>query len=293
MTREYHVFGNAHLGLFDLEDEDTRTPKRVASDNAKANDPEDAYYAVRDFFVKDEYISAELKRLIRQSYAGNMALCETFMSMTDDWAPMEILTPPLNGSSYLSAYKSPKTYESKQWMNAYGGLVSHPSSLEISGKLFVFSGLGGSSATEKEDPIVKKVMKKGGQYRASISGKTDHLVVEPAYAGSSKTKAVIDQRNKGHHIDVILAQDLAAILSGIPKAPKKPKEDTAVKTAPAPTREPKADKKTAEPKQAPSAANDDPVSNNEVRVNTGRRSWSKGIRIKTREEMTYGHLLLQ
>jgi GNAT superfamily N-acetyltransferase len=55
--------------------------------------------------------------------------------------------------------------------------------IEFNGKLFVFSGFG--HASEKEHPIVKKVIEKGGQYRSKVSGLTNYLVVDPSDAGSS------------------------------------------------------------------------------------------------------------
>lgn len=89
--------------------------------------------------------------------------------------------------------------------------------IDFNGKLFVFTGLLNSS---KDNPIVKKVIKKGGQYRTSVSGLTDYLVVKPSGAGCTKIDDAIEQQMKGKKIKVILLEDLKRALKGKPASQK-------------------------------------------------------------------------
>ena len=89
--------------------------------------------------------------------------------------------------------------------------------IDFNGKLFVFTGLLDSS---KDNPIVKKVIKKGGQYRTSGSGLTDYLVVNPSGAGCTKIDDAIEQQMKGKKIKVILLEDLKRALKGKPASQK-------------------------------------------------------------------------
>ena len=117
------------------------------------------------------------------------------------------------------------------WMKQYGSYVTHNPEIVFEGKLFVFSGLDSKSA-EKDHPIVKRVAEKGGQYRTSISGRTDYLVVNPAESGVSQINAVIAQREKGKIIRVILLEDLEKALEDKPTVTKASKTAAkAVETA--------------------------------------------------------------
>lgn len=97
----------------------------------------------------------------------------------------------------------------EEWMRKYEQYLETNPDIDFNGTLFVFSGLGGHwGGGEKEHPIVQKVIEKGGQYRAKVSGITNYLVVDPAEAGASKMVAVLEQRQKGKNIKVILLEDL-------------------------------------------------------------------------------------
>ena len=98
-----------------------------------------------------------------------------------------------------------------QWLQQYGEYVEEAPTIDFNGKLFVFTGLLDSS---KDNPIVKKVIKKGGQYRTSVSGLTDYLVVNPSGAGYTKIDDAIEQQMKGKKIKVILLEDLKSALKG-------------------------------------------------------------------------------
>ena len=104
-----------------------------------------------------------------------------------------------------------------QWLQQYGEYVEEAPTIDFNGKLFVFTGLLDSS---KDNPIVKKVIKKGGQYRTSVSGLTDYLVVNPRGAGCTKIDDAIEQQMKGKKIKVILLEDLKRALKGKPASQK-------------------------------------------------------------------------
>ena len=105
------------------------------------------------------------------------------------------------------------------WMKEYGKYVEKEPIIDFNGTLFVFSGLSDHWA-EKNHPIVEKVIKKGGQYRSKVSGRTDYLVVDPWYAGDSKIVAVMEQLEKGNNVKVILLEDLKNALEDKVLSPK-------------------------------------------------------------------------
>ena len=106
----------------------------------------------------------------------------------------------------------------EEWLQEYGEYVEKDPDVDFNGKLFVFTGLLHGST--KDNPLVQRVIEKGGQYRSRISGLTDYLIVDPRGAGYSKIDAVFEQQKKGKKIKVILLEDLERILSGEP-APTK------------------------------------------------------------------------
>ena len=74
-----------------------------------------------------------------------------------------------------------------QWLQQYGKYVEEAPTIDFNGTLFVFMGLLDSP---KDNPIVKKVIEKGGQYRTSVSGLTDYLVVNPSGAGYTNLSTI-------------------------------------------------------------------------------------------------------
>ena len=76
--------------------------------------------------------------------------------------------------------------EAEQWMRKYEKYLEDDPVIDFNGSIFVFSGLAGHWA-EKEHPTVQKVIEKGGQYRSKVSGLTNYLVVNPGYAGQSRS----------------------------------------------------------------------------------------------------------
>lgn len=92
--------------------------------------------------------------------------------------------------------------DSELWLEEFGAYVEVEPQIEFEGKLFVFTGL------TKSHEAAKQVLAKGGEYRSSISSKTDYLIVNPENAGKTKISEAIEQRKKGSSIKVIVLDDL-------------------------------------------------------------------------------------
>lgn len=108
-------------------------------------------------------------------------------------------------------YEEEQAKYAERWLQKYGKYVETNPLIDINGSLFVFTGLG-HAGPKKENPVVQKLIEKGGQYRSSISGRTNYLVVNPREAGESKIEAVLEQREKGTDIKVIFLEDLKKAL---------------------------------------------------------------------------------
>ena len=102
----------------------------------------------------------------------------------------------------------------KEWMSQYEKYLDEDPVIDFDGTLFVFSGLPTLHGGEMDDPVVQKVIRKGGQYRSKVSGLTNYLVVDPRFAGKSKIVAAIEQLQKGKKIKIILLKDLQNALEG-------------------------------------------------------------------------------
>ncbi|NLC26701.1 MAG: leucine-rich repeat protein [Fastidiosipila sp.] len=97
---------------------------------------------------------------------------------------------------------------SDSWLGSYAKFIEINPKIEYEGKLFVFSGLGTGNARDHE--IVQSVIRKGGLFRSTVSGKTDYLIVSPENAGITKIDAAIKQKKKGSSIKVIVLEDLVS-----------------------------------------------------------------------------------
>lgn len=98
-----------------------------------------------------------------------------------------------------------------EWMTKYGQYVDNDVDVEPTDKIFVLSGMEALSDSIKGG-IENAIIKKGGQLRSNVSGKTDYLVVDPAWSGESKVKEAIKQREKGKKIRIILGTTLLTAL---------------------------------------------------------------------------------
>lgn len=95
------------------------------------------------------------------------------------------------------------------WLKQYGEYLDSGSPITYEGKLFVFTGIEeGYSGERAEHALVQAVLDRGALYRSSVSGKTDYLIVNPAFAGHSKIKKAIEMKAKGRPIQVILQEEL-------------------------------------------------------------------------------------
>lgn|GEM_PF-802391 len=80
------------------------------------------------------------------------------------------------------------------------------------GKKFVFHGMGYWGGVPESDPIVAKVLSRGGLLRQKVSGKTDYLIIGPDEGGTSKLEAVRELKKKGKNIPIIPLKDLKKAL---------------------------------------------------------------------------------
>jgi hypothetical protein len=88
-----------------------------------------------------------------------------------------------------------------KWQRYYDNCIVTKTVNKFQGTTFVLSGM------DNEDEIKKLIESKGGFCRKQISGKTDYLVVYPPGAGDSKYRDVLAQKEKGHTVKVIFAND--------------------------------------------------------------------------------------
>lgn len=106
-----------------------------------------------------------------------------------------------------------KLKDTEAWMNKFGYALERNPEIVIDGKTFVFSGYGQYKV--QDYPVFQIIIAKGGFVRTSISGKTNYIVVNPAYAGWGKAEEAIERQEEGKSIQIILKQDLQAALGEI------------------------------------------------------------------------------
>lgn len=95
----------------------------------------------------------------------------------------------------------------KQWLSNYGGYLQESPIITFSGKTFVLSGMD-MLGDEHEISIEEEIVSRGGVVRKDVSGKTDYLIVDPAWSGESKVKKAIEQQKKGKPVKIILGTKL-------------------------------------------------------------------------------------
>ena len=111
-----------------------------------------------------------------------------------------------------------ETVRSREWnqefYSKFEKYVAEKPKIEFCKKKFVFSGMLGGLA-DKDEAIVRAVLERGGEYRTSISGVTDYLVIESLdCAGESKMNAAVKQIENGKPLQIITADALIAALDG-------------------------------------------------------------------------------
>ena len=98
-----------------------------------------------------------------------------------------------------------------EWLVEYGEYLEKNPKISLKGRRFVFTGVI-TRDDEKNDPIVQKLMERGGEHRSKVSGLTDCLVVNPMHAGEGKIEAVLDQIDEGKQIQIVHIDDFMAAL---------------------------------------------------------------------------------
>ena len=110
-----------------------------------------------------------------------------------------------------NAFMQERMTQEEYFLSEYGSAFDRSPVITFAGQTFVFSGtdaLGDEHGIDLEE----EVLARGGIIRASVSGKTNYLVVDPRWSGESKIKIAIAQQEKGKPVKVILGTDLIAAL---------------------------------------------------------------------------------
>lgn len=207
-------YGNFYIYRF-FDDQDVRTDKQKQADDLEAKKAENIAKAFSAFLpALTPEQDQQLIKLLKEAEGKKDTVASVYLAQTDgfdfchfdknNFSSGRANTGRTNTNRHQ--YSRINAIEADYWLNRFGSLVTKAPEITFFGKLFAFSGFGHGS--EKDDPLVKEVIARGGEYRSSVSGLTDYLVVEPAYAGDSKIKAVKEQRKKGKIIEVILIEDL-------------------------------------------------------------------------------------
>ena len=198
-------FGNFYV-FRNMDDWDRRTEKQQEADALEANTPENIADAFSPFlpFLSSEQ-RKQLECLIEDAIDRGNTQAMVYMDQTDGF---ECQTFNFRGHGQKDPYAK---IAEQQWLANSGDLITKEPLIYFPDSLFVFSGFGWSD-DGRSDWRVEEVIKRGGIFRGKVSGQTNYLVIDPAYAGESKIKAVKDLRQKGIFIDVILIEDLEKAL---------------------------------------------------------------------------------
>lgn len=217
---DYHIFETM------IDSYDGRTQKQRRDDAQLANTPQ-AIAGTFSAFLPDMTPAQKNRfvQLLDQAAAKGDTSAEVYVDETDSFECRTFgswsFTSQPHGARqayHSSAGRAAVAADSKQdWLVKYGHLLSKDPQIVFDGKLFAFSGFG--HASEKEHPVVQKVMERGGLYRSKISGVTNYLVVDPVDSGEAKLRAVMEQREKGKFVQVILREDLEKALGMDTAAP--------------------------------------------------------------------------
>lgn len=188
-------------------------------DNAFANDDSIQYVEMADWIheigkrafancqnLKDVAIPSTVESIAEDAFIG----CPVTVESEPEKTGYEESREEEKQSIYEEEWKE----HAAQWMSKFGKYVEERPQIDFDGKNFVFSGLDWRMGENKKDhPVVQKVIEKGGQFRSEVSGRTDYFIVDPRHTGN-KVLSVVDQKNKGKTIRVILLDDLLKILNG-------------------------------------------------------------------------------
>ena len=110
-----------------------------------------------------------------------------------------------------------------EWLVEYGEYLEKNPKISLKGRRFVFTGVI-TRDDEKNDPIVQKLMERGGEHRSKVSGLTDCLVVNPMHAGEGKIEAVLDQIDEGKQIQIVHIDDFMTALESESETAAEPEQ---------------------------------------------------------------------
>ena len=82
--------------------------------------------------------------------------------------------------------------QGEEWWNEFEPFIEVDPEIDFNGMIFAFSGL----RSDRDAPVIQKVIDKGGQYRKGVSGKTNYLVVNPEVPSWGMIEAAIEQQQK-------------------------------------------------------------------------------------------------
>lgn len=97
----------------------------------------------------------------------------------------------------------------EEWWNEFEPFIEVDPDIDFNGTIFAFSGL----KSDRDTPIIQKVIDKGGQYRKGVSGATNYLVVNPEVASWGMIEAAIEQQKKRDNIKIVLLEDVKKALA--------------------------------------------------------------------------------
>lgn len=97
-------------------------------------------------------------------------------------------------------------------LKQYELFIDRTPEIDFEGKTFVFSGMGYWGGVPEDDPVVARVINRGGVLRQKVSGKTDCLVVGPELWGTSNLDEAIEQKKKGKNLKIVILKDFKKIL---------------------------------------------------------------------------------
>ena len=98
--------------------------------------------------------------------------------------------------------------QGEEWWNEFEPYIEVDPEIDFDGTIFAFSGL----RSDRDAPIIQKVIDKGGQYRKGVSGKTNYLVVNPEVPSWGMIETAIEQQQKRDNIKIVLLEDVKKAL---------------------------------------------------------------------------------
>ena len=86
------------------------------------------------------------------------------------------------------------------------------STVVFEGKTFVFTGMGYRGDVPETDPVVSRVIRRGGIFSQKVSSETDCLIVGTYRVENSDVESAVKQKKNGKGIKIIRLEDLERVL---------------------------------------------------------------------------------